>query len=86
MAFSKEKRIQIYRKLLTKFYNGDYISKSNTDIEISKNGVTKFVKSLEGDGLIFLTTGEKGRTFINFTKQGINVLRKSFGDDLFRSR
>lgn len=86
MAFSKAKRVQIYRKLLLNFYNGDYISKSRADIEISKHGVTKFVKSLEGDGLIFLTTGKKGRTFVNFTKMGIDVLRKSFGDDLFRSR
>lgn len=86
MAFSKAKRVQIYRKLLTKFYNGDYVSKARIDIEISKDGVSKFIRSLEGDGLIFLTTGKKGRTFVNFTKQGIDVLRRSFGDDLFVSR
>lgn len=78
--------MQIYRKLLTNFHNGDYVSRARGDIEISKDGVTKFVKSLEGDGLIFLTTGDKGRTFVNFTDKGIDVLRKSFGVDLFGSR
>lgn len=83
MAFSKDKRIRIYRKLISNLYRGNYVSKARIDVEISKDGFVKFINSLKADGLIILVTGKKGRTFVKFTNKGIDILRKSFGDDLF---
>lgn len=78
MAFSKEKKEQVYRKLFSNFINGDYISKARENVDISKDEVTNICKRLSKQGCIFLTTGDKGRTFVNFTNKGKELLSEYF--------
>lgn len=82
MAFSKIKKEQVYRKLFGNFLKGDYISKARENIDISKREVENICNRLSTQGYIFLTCGEKGRTFVNFTNKGKELLSEYFNSSM----
>ena len=82
MAFSKVKKEQVYRKLFGNFLKGEYISKAREGVDISKVEVENICKRLSKQGYIFLTCGNKGRTFVNFTSKGEKLLSEYFNTSM----
>lgn len=82
MAFTKEKKFAVYKKVLERFIRGEYVSKARDNTKISKSTMNNFCKSLSEQGYIFLTSGERGRTFVNFTNKGKELLKEYFDQPL----
>lgn len=82
MVFTKEKKFSAYKKLLERFIKGEYVSKATENANLSRQTVRNFCNMLSKKGYIFLTSGEQGKTFVNFTNKGNELLREYFGESL----
>ena len=74
MAFKKEKARLIQTKLLSNFLRGDYVAKAVRDVDMSRQALDYYLNKLAKQGFIFLTCGDRGRTFVNFTTKGKKLL------------